>query len=140
MTDIRAAYRLHKLFEQKITSEYYASFKGKYGRVQVEALNYLYANHEVRVCDLGEILDISKQHASKMIQKFEDDGLVLKKADPADGRSVVCLLSDKGRAYIEEYLANSDKRFIAKLESLSENDRIKLIESMETISELLEKL
>lgn len=140
MEDIKVAYKLRGLFEQKITNEYYASFKGSFGRVQVEVLSYLYEKDRAHVQDIADTINISKQHASKIIRKFEEDGLLDNSPDPSDGRSTVYHLNEKGRALMDEHLSLSDERFLTKLNSLAPADRKELIECMVKIAKQLENI
>ena len=140
MEGIQAAYRLRVLFEQKITAEYYDSFKGRFGRVQVEVLSYLYDHHNVRIQELADTLNISKQHASKIIARLEDQELVTKNADPQDGRSSLFCLSDSGMQLMEEHLALSNQLFEQRLRKLPHQDQQAMLSAMEFTASILERL
>lgn len=140
MDTLQIAYRLRTLFEQKVTQEYYDSFKGRFGRVQVEVLSDLYENKTVRIQELAGRLNIPKQHASKIISRLEEQELILSSPDPGDGRSVLYALNETGRALVEQHLLLSNRRFLERLNKLSPSERQVMMEAMGTVARLLEKM
>ena len=140
MDSVQSAYRLRVLFEQKITAEYYDSFKGRFGRVQVEVLSHLYEHRWARVQELADILNIPKQHASKIISRLEEQGLIAGTSDPRDRRSILYSLSDGGLSMMEEHLEISNRCFAQRLEKLTPEEQNALLQAMETVAEMLEKL
>ena len=140
MDRFQSAYRLRVLFEQKITAEYYNSFKGRFGRVQVEVLSYLYEHKHARVQELAEVLNIPKQHASKILSRLEEQGYVSGKPDPDDGRSNLYGLNEEGLSMMEQHLAVSNHCFAQRLEKLSPEERETMHSAMQTVAALLEKL
>ncbi|MBQ3076286.1 MAG: winged helix DNA-binding protein [Clostridia bacterium] len=140
MDSAQLAYRLRVLFEQKITAHYFDSFKGTFGRVQVEVLSLLYDRRTVRAGELVELLNISKQHASKILLRLEEQGLVTWQEDPADRRRTLFQLSPQGQQLMSDHLAHSNRIFDEGLLRLSESERRTLHEAMLTMTELLERL
>lgn len=140
MQGIQIAYRLRTLFEQKVTAEYYNSFKGSFGRVQVEVLSCLYARERIRVQELADALNVPKQHASKILSRLEAQALVTKVSDPQDGRSMIYSLRQEGRVLMEEHLAVSDRCFSRRMARLNPDEQKKMLQAMQTVAELLEKM
>lgn len=140
MDSVQSAYRLRVLFEQKITAEYYDSFKGRFGRVQVEVLSHLYEHRWARVQELADILNIPKQHASKIISRLEEQGLIAGTSDPRDRRSTLYSLSDGGLTMMEEHLEISNRCFAQRLEKLTPEERETMLSAMQTVAALLEKI
>jgi len=140
MNAAKAAYELRVLFEQKITSEYYASFKGQFGRVQVEVLSFLYDNETVRVQNLADALDIPKQHASKILARLQEQGLVARNDDPDDKRSVLFSLSEEGRALMQKHLDFSNASFEERFSKLSQQEQEALLSAMEITTACLKEL
>lgn len=134
------AYRLQSLFEQKILAEYFALFKGRLGRIQVEVLNYLYDHGEVRIQELVNTLNIPKQHASKILWRLEEEGLVFKRVDPEDKRAVLFALNEAGLAFIDKQVESSNRMFERRIEKLTPAEKEKLISAMEQMVSILEKL
>jgi DNA-binding MarR family transcriptional regulator/GNAT superfamily N-acetyltransferase len=63
---------------------------------------------------IGATLGLDPGYLSRMVAKFERDGLVGRERSPDDGRSIVLTLTDQGRAYF----ANMDARSAALVERL----------------------
>jgi len=140
MSDAKLAYELRVLFERKITAPYYDSFKGKYGRTQVEVLNYLYDNDAAGVQKLAQTLNIPKQHASKIVGRLKEEGLLLCREDPKDRRALRFSLSPEGKHLMELHIADSNHRFKQCLEALEERERRRFRQAMEAMVEILEIL
>ena len=58
---------------------------------------------------LAKRLGISKQATSKLVKELEDKGFVTRAPDPADQRSAVILVTQKGRTLVETTLAAFDR-------------------------------
>ena len=140
MRDSQIAYQLQVLFENKITKYYRNSYKGFFGKVQVEVLDYLYEYKEGRTQDVADALRIPKQHASKIILRLMELELVESKIDVKDKRACLYYLSEKGIALVDLHIADSDQNFYNKLNKLSEEDKKKFIDSMHTMVNILEKM
>ncbi len=50
----------------------------------------------IRVSQLAELLDLSLPVTSRAMQRLEDDGLVVRQADPADGRATRFVATPQG--------------------------------------------
>lgn len=140
MDSARIAYRLRTLFDQKVTAEYYNSFKGHFGRVQVEVLSCLYANGQVRVQELADMLNIPKQHASKILTRLEEQGYLSGNSDPQDGRSWLYGLNDQGLSMMEEHLGASNRCFAQRLAKLTPEEQETMLTAMQTAADLLDKM
>jgi len=139
MTAIQTAYRLRVLFEKKITSEYFNSFKGQFGRVQVEVLSYLYDHKQARIHELADTLNVPKQHASKIITRLIEQNLVTKTSDSEDRRSFLFALSNEGLRLMEEHLAISNACFDKRFSKLTKEEQDAMASAMEQLALLLER-
>lgn len=140
MNNSKIAYQLQVLFEKKITKYYRHSYKGLFGKVQIEVLDYLYENKEGRTQEVADALLIPKQHASKIILRFVELGFVDSRPDPFDKRATIFYLTPEGLHLIEEHIKDSDEHFESLIKNLTEQDKIDFIQSMDKIVEILEKL
>lgn len=140
MKSTQIAYQLRVLFEKKITNHYFDSFKGQFGRVQVEVLSYLYDKPPVPLGVLAEALNIPKQHGSKIVARLQEQGLVTQQPDPADGRRSLCTLSAAGRALTEQHLGHSNRIFEEGLDKLTQSEQQQFLEAMITLNRLLKKM
>lgn len=70
MTEAELAFKTGSIFNKKITSSFWSSFKGKYGRVQVEVLVFLSEVESAQASEIVKELNISKQHVSLILKEF----------------------------------------------------------------------
>ncbi len=75
----------------------------------------------------------SKVAAFQLISKLEAQGLVERRADPADARSRLVYLTDKGRGVEEELVALAEENMAAALEGVSDAD-------LETAKQVVSKI
>ncbi len=131
------AFMAGELFNNKITSVFWSSFKGEYGRIQASVLVYLYDHRRAKASDIAIELNVPKQHISKIINDFKEEGMVVEEKDVQDKRSRILSLSDKGLNYINDHLAISDQSFYSLLESMDEKDQKDFLNALETIVRVL---
>lgn len=74
-------------------------------RAGAAALYKLYVHGEaIRVTALAEMLDVDTPTVTRKVQQLERDGLVVRHADPADGRASRIRLTPAGRRTLERVL------------------------------------
>lgn len=134
------AYRMGLLFNRKITSFYWRSFKGELGQVQAQALSDLYENQPARTQEIADRLGIPKQHASKILSRLEETGLVESTADPSDKRSHLYVLSEKGSSLVQDHIASSNDHFLKMIESVGDGEQQRFNDAMEIMVSFLNKL
>lgn len=131
------AFMAGELFNNTITSVFWSSFKGEYGRIQASVLVYLYDHRRAKASDIAIELNVPKQHVSKIINDFNDEGMVIEKKDVQDKRSRILSLSEEGLNYIREHLEISNQSFNSLLKSMNEEDREDFLNALETIVRVL---
>ena len=131
------AFMAGELFNNTITSVFWSSFKGEYGRIQASVLVYLYDHRRAKASDIATELNVPKQHVSKIINDFNDEGMVIEKKDVQDKRSRILSLSEEGLNYIREHLEISNQSFNSLLKSMNEEDREDFLNALETIVRVL---
>lgn len=134
---LSAAFEVGRFFVSDIYAFYQDTYRGVLGKVQVEALDYLHVRGQASIKELAERLNIPKQHASKIVGKLEELGLARRARDPEDGRSWLFSLTDDGRSFVGEHIAQSNKHLVAYLDSLGEKDRQDLLASLETAARIV---
>ena len=140
MDQVQLAYRVGEWFNRVLFSYYRATFKGNLGAVQVQALSDLYILGSARMQEMADRLDVPKQHASKILARLGETGLVESRPDPDDGRARIFSLTPEGKALVEEHIEKSNSRFREMLATLSEEDRRELGGSMEKLLEIFGRL
>jgi DNA-binding MarR family transcriptional regulator/predicted N-acetyltransferase YhbS len=86
--------------------------------------------------DLRHALDIDAGYLSRVLSRFETDGLVTRQRSDADGRRLRIRLTDAGRAAAAELDSRSASQIRALLDGV---DRGRLLDAMRDITSLLGK-
>jgi DNA-binding MarR family transcriptional regulator len=72
---------------------------------QIYTLMYLYHEGEVRISDIGVLMDVGKAAASQLVDRLAQQGLVERVEDASDRRAKKIRLLPKSLALIEKGLA-----------------------------------
>lgn len=86
---------------------------------------------------IAEELGLDPGYLSRVLRKFEQRGLISRKASPQDGRSATLRLTPKGRTAFKKLNALSDKQAESILCGLAPVPRMELLRSMRTIEDVL---
>lgn len=135
----QTAYLVGNFFVSDIYAYYQDTYKGVLGKVQVEALDYIHRSEKASIKELATVLNISKQHASKIAGKLEGLGYARKEKDPNDGRGTLYALTETGSRFINEHISMSNRHFSEVLASFSEADREQLLSGLRILEEVLAK-
>jgi DNA-binding MarR family transcriptional regulator/predicted N-acetyltransferase YhbS len=92
----------------------------------------------IEVSDLRRALDMDAGYLSRMLSRFETDGLVTKERSSADGRRQIIRLTDQGRAVFEMLDTRSAEDNARILSQLGAEDQRRLLDAMRTIRQILE--
>ena len=87
--------------------------------------------------EIGAELDLDPGYLSRIVQKFDDDGLISRKPLPADRRQHQLSLTAKGRQAFAKLDRSSHDDVSRMLRPLPENDRRRLTAAMAAIEDLL---
>jgi DNA-binding MarR family transcriptional regulator len=78
----------------------------------------LFAHGDLRLGEIAEHGRLSKQAMTGLVKRCEQDGLVTRRPDPADGRAFRISLTERGLAFqavAEEALAELDELLVRAL-------------------------
>ena len=89
------------------------------------------------VADLRRTVDIDPGYLSRILARFESDGLITRQRSAADGRRQVITLTGSGRDVVAGLDARSAEDTRDMLAGLREDDRRRLLDAMHTITETL---
>jgi DNA-binding MarR family transcriptional regulator/GNAT superfamily N-acetyltransferase len=92
----------------------------------------------VQVADFRRDLEIDAGYMSRILARFESDGLIARERSAADARRQVIRLSDQGRAAFEVLDERSAREVKKILSRLTGDQQFQLIRAMATIQRLLE--
>lgn len=87
--------------------------------------------------DLGKELGLDAGYLSRMLNKFAQQNLIEKKPSDSDGRQRLINLTAEGREAFSLLDNRSNDEISEMLDELSESDRIRLIDAMQTIEGIL---
>ncbi|MGM0828832.1 MAG: bifunctional helix-turn-helix transcriptional regulator/GNAT family N-acetyltransferase [Bacillota bacterium] len=95
--------------------------------------------HERNGCTSTEIrenLGIDRGYMSRIVQRFEEENIIMKKQASHDKRQYSLYLTDKGTGIYNDLVKNANIGVAKMIENLSEKELSKLVSSMETIETL----
>jgi DNA-binding MarR family transcriptional regulator/GNAT superfamily N-acetyltransferase len=92
---------------------------------------------DVTASDVGRALDLDAAYLSRLLQKFEKDGLVTRMRSGADARVSFLSLSAKGKKQFEAANARQVAQTTSMLGRLKPPDRTRLTSAMQMIEDLL---
>jgi DNA-binding MarR family transcriptional regulator len=81
-----------------------------FGRAHHRVVYFVSRHPGLRVSDLLDILQITKQSLSRVLKQLVDDGYIEQKAGPVDRRERLLYASDKGQRLADELSARQDAR------------------------------
>ena len=90
--------------------------------------------------EINRELGLDPGYLSRIIRRFEQDGLLTKERSPQDGRAFLLKLSEQGSKILTSLEKKADKRAAELLSSLPERDQPLLLRSMGSIRSLLTAL
>jgi len=93
---------------------------------------------QAEVAKLRRSLDIDAGYLSRILARFEADGLITRQRSPADGRQQVIALAGPGRAAFQMLDGRSADQVSALLSGLSRADQRRLTSAMATIREIID--
>jgi DNA-binding MarR family transcriptional regulator/GNAT superfamily N-acetyltransferase len=89
------------------------------------------------VSDLRRTVDIDAGYLSRILTRFESDGLITRERSAADGRRQVIRLTATGRAAVAGLDARSARQTSGMLAGVRDDDRRKLLDAMHAITDIL---
>jgi DNA-binding MarR family transcriptional regulator/GNAT superfamily N-acetyltransferase len=137
-------------FVEKIRkfNRYYASVLG---RIDQEMYNQPFPLTEARViteinyrngCTATEVrenLGIDKGYMSRMVQRFEDENIIIKKQSKDDKRQYSLFLTEYGTQIYKDLVENANRGVNKTIQNLPKDELLKLVTSMETIESIFSK-
>jgi DNA-binding MarR family transcriptional regulator len=82
---------------------------------------------------------IKRPTATRLVARLQDDGLVARAADPADGRSCLISVTPAGTALLREVRSRKDAYLVRRLRALDPEDRAALAHAVEVLERLLDE-
>ena len=83
--------------------------------------------------DLAEVLELGRAALGGLVDRLEATELVRRESTPADRRTKLVFLTDKGRGMIDTMRGQSDRMSEVILAGLDDDDRLRLTEMLTTV-------
>jgi len=96
------------------------------------------ARQPPRQCELQRVLAIDKSNVCRLVARMADDGLVVEKVCPADGRARRVALTAQGKRLARELEHSSLARFGAVLDALPREERAATLAALERLADALQ--
>jgi DNA-binding MarR family transcriptional regulator/predicted GNAT family N-acyltransferase len=112
--------------------------KSPYSLSEARVLYELAHRDDLAAKEIGIELGLDSGYLSRIVQNFDEKGLITRKALPADRRQFRLSLTAKGRQAFARLNQSSHDEVAAMLAALSESDGARLTDAMATIEDLLE--
>jgi len=110
---------------------------GSWSLTEARVLYELFTRDGLTARDLGSELGLDAGYLSRILGRFERDGLLLRHAAADDGRRQILQLTDRGRAAFAPYDAASRDEVAALLARLRPGDRERLVGAMGEVQALM---
>jgi DNA-binding MarR family transcriptional regulator len=103
-------------------------------------LNRLTREGPARLTTLAAKEGVSQPSMTQLIQRLERQGLVARRADPADGRVALVAITDAAQALLDERMRSRRERLTALLATLSSEEEFALWLSAQVALPILHRL
>ena len=128
----KASQRFNELLLERFAARGFREVRASYGSVLVP----LFERDGRRLGELAAASRLSKQAMTGLVRQCEDDGLVLRRRDDADGRAFNVHLTDRGRVFAEVAAEVRAELDAALARSLGTQDRDALVRALKGVMNL----
>lgn len=108
-----------------------------YTLTEARVLFDLAQSETTEVVELRRALDLDAGYVSRILSRFEADGLLRRQRSEHDGRRQVVTLTDAGREAFRAIDTQSAREVSALLDQMTEDDQARLLAAMEVIQQTL---
>lgn len=129
--------RFSRMYMQRIGALAENIFGSPYSLAEVRVLNELCFCGDTTATVLARDLDMDSGYLSRILHKFEAEGLILREKSISDGRSWSITLSEKGKTVGNSVLEEARGNVLRILEKVPEPDQIRLVEAMDVIDGII---
>src|SRR5215470_9134932 len=113
--------------------------KSPYSLSEARVLHELAHRDDLAAKEIGIELGLDPGYLSRIVQNFDESGLITRKPLPTDRRQYQLSLTAKGRQVFAKLELGSQNEVAAMLASLSQADTRRLTQAMGTITDLLQQ-
>jgi DNA-binding MarR family transcriptional regulator/N-acetylglutamate synthase-like GNAT family acetyltransferase len=135
---IAAVRRFNRFYTRQVGALGRLHLNGPYALTEVRVLYELAHQDGLTAKELGAELGLDPGYLSRMLKRFEADGLVARRPLPGDGRSFLLEMTGKGREVFAALDARTRREVEGLVERLGEAGSARLVQAMDTIEALME--
>ena len=135
---VAAVRRFNRLYTRQIGVLNEGLLNSAYSLTEVRVLYELANTGSTTATALGNELSLDPGYLSRILRKFEDNGLINRKPSEADARNILLIFTEKGRAEFKLLNAASDAEVDAMLSKLTAEEQRQLLGAMQRIERLLQ--
>ena len=137
--DVVVFRRFNRMYTRFIGTLNEGLLNSEFSLAEARVLYELATRDAPKAGEIAEELGVDAGYLSRLLGKFERDGLLKRKASEEDGRYSELTLTGRGRSAFKKLNALSDEQAEGVLEGLSPSARMQLIDSMRTMEGILTK-
>ncbi|WP_158299783.1 MarR family winged helix-turn-helix transcriptional regulator [Glycomyces paridis] len=108
--------------------------------IALRVLSNLLQEGDLRIGELAQRETITQPAMTATVNRLEEDGLVERRADPADARAAVVHVTQAGAAELEAFRMRAAARVRPHLERLGEDDLAVLARAADLLGDLADRL
>ena len=132
--------RFNRMYTRFIGTLNEGLLNSDYSLAEARVLYELATRETPTAREIADELGVDAGYLSRLLTKFERDGLLKRKTSELDGRYADLALTARGRSAFKKLNALSDDQARAVLEDLAPSARMELIECMRTIEGIVTKV
>jgi DNA-binding MarR family transcriptional regulator/GNAT superfamily N-acetyltransferase len=137
--DIAIFRRFNRMYTRFIGTLNEGLLNSPYSLAEARVLYELATRDAPKAREIADELGVDAGYLSRLLGKFERDGLLKRKASEQDGRYADLMLTGRGRSAFKKLNALSDEQAQSVLEDLPPSARMELIDCMRGMEGILTK-
>jgi DNA-binding MarR family transcriptional regulator/GNAT superfamily N-acetyltransferase len=137
--DVSIFRRFNRMYTRFIGTLNEGLLNSPYSLAEARVLYELATRDAPKAREIAEELGMDAGYLSRLLGKFERDGLLKRKASEQDGRYAELTLTARGRSAFKKLNALSEEQAQTVLEDLAPSARMQLIDCMRTMEGILTK-
>ena len=134
VADVR---RFNRFYTRQIGVLREGLLESPFSLTEVRVLHELAHHEETTATQLSAELDLDAGYLSRILRKFQDEGLVAARPSEEDARAKLLSLTDRGMETYAPLNAASNREIEAMLDRMSDPEQRRLLDAMQDIEELL---
>jgi DNA-binding MarR family transcriptional regulator/GNAT superfamily N-acetyltransferase len=137
--DIAIFRRFNRMYTRFLGTLNEGLLNSEFSLAEARVLYELATREAPKAGEIAEELGVDAGYLSRLLGKFERDGLLKRKASEQDGRCADLMLTPRGRSTFKKLNALSNEQGQTVLEGLTPSARMQLIDCMRTMEGVLTK-